>query len=207
MDYKKLMSSNVNCVTMGNHTYSHRKINDFIEESKIIRPYNIIGEKGFGYLDINYNGKIITVISLLGTWSMNVPFEITNPFVALDEFLNEHKSDYVIVDIHAEATSEKIAIGHAFDGRVDVVYGTHTHVQTSDETILPKKTLYITDVGMTGPFDGVLGTKKEIIIDRFWHGGTEKFEVSDGPCQLNAIIVDLGFKREIKRISIKEAYK
>ena len=204
-DYKELMSLNIHALTMGNHTYRNQEINDFIENSKIARPMNILNQKGMGYVDINYNGKIITVINLIGTIHMDTNYELDNPFKVADEFLKTHKSDYILVDMHAEATSEKLAMAHFLDGRVDAVVGTHTHVQTSDATILPNNTLYVTDLGMTGSLKGILGVKKEIIIDRFLNDGKEVFKLDESNiCQLNGALLELGDKPTIKLIHIEK---
>lgn len=202
-DYKELMSLNIAALTMGNHTYRNQEINDFIENSKIARPMNILNQKGLGYVDINFNGKKITVINLLGTIYMDTNYELANPFVVVDEFLKKHRSDYVIVDMHAEATSEKLAMAHFLDGRVDAVVGTHTHVQTNDATMLPNKTLYVTDLGMTGSITGILGVKKEIIIDRFVNDGKEPFKLDESNvCALNGALLTLGEKPTIKLIHL-----
>lgn len=204
-DYKELMSLNISAITMGNHTYRNPEINEFIEGSKIVRPMNIVNQKGLGYLDINYNGKIITVVNLLGTIHMDTSYELENPFKTIDEFLKNHKSDYVLVDMHAEATSEKLAMAHFLDGRVSAVLGTHTHVQTADATILPNKTLYVTDLGMTGVSTGILGVRKEIIIDRLVNGGMDPFKLDDSNiCQLNGVLLDLSDKPSIKLIHLEK---
>ncbi len=202
-DYKELMNLNISAITMGNHTYRNSEINDFIENSKIARPMNILNQKGNGYVDINYNGKIITVINLLGTIHMDTNYELANPFIVVDEFLKKHKSDYVIVDMHAEATSEKLAMAHFLDGRVSAVVGTHTHVQTNDPIVLPNKTLYVTDLGMTGSTTGILGVRKEIIIDRLHLGGKEVFKLDESNiCSINGALLVLGEKPSIKLINI-----
>lgn len=204
-DYKELMSLNINALTMGNHSYRNSEINDFIDDSKIVRPMNILNQKGLGYIDINYNGKIITIINLIGTIHMDTNYELANPFLVVDEFLKNHKSDYIILDMHAEATSEKLAMAHFLDGRVSAVVGTHTHVQTSDAMVLPNKTLYITDLGMTGPLNGILGVKKEIIIDRFVNDGQGVFKLDDSNvCQLNGVLLTLGEKPSIKIIHLEK---
>ena len=204
-DYKELMSLNIHALTMGNHTYRNVEINDFIENSKIARPMNILNQKGMGYVDINFNGKIVTVINLIGTIHMDTNYELDNPFKVVDEFLKTHKSDYIVVDMHAETTSEKLAMAHFLDGRVDAVVGTHTHVQTSDATILPNKTLYLTDLGMTGSLNGILGVKKEIIIDRFLNDGKEVFKLDESNvCQLNGALLELGDKPSIKLIHLEK---
>ena len=204
-DYKELMSLNISCLTMGNHTYRNPEINDFIEGSKICRPMNILNQKGSGYIDINYNGKIITVINLLGTIHMDTSYELDNPFIVVDEFLKNHKSDYTIVDMHAEATSEKLAMGFMLDGKVNAVVGTHTHVQTNDARVLPNGTLYISDLGMTGPLNGILGVKKEIIIDRLSNDGKEVFTLDESNiCQLNGVLLTLEPKTKIEIIHIEK---
>ncbi len=201
-DYKRLMKLNVSAITMGNHTYRQKEITTYIDDSNIVRPMNIIHNSGYGYMTINFNGKRINIVNLIGEFAMKCDFEITNPFVSLDEFLNESTADYTIVDFHAEATSEKYALAHAFDGRVDLIYGTHTHVQTADEQVFPKKTMYISDIGMTGPYGGVLGVKSETIVNRMWFGHLETYVTSDSPCMINGIYVDLNTKK-IQRINIK----
>lgn len=203
-DYKELMSLNIACLTMGNHTYRKEEINEFIDGSKIARPMNILNQKGLGYVDINYNGKIVTIISLMGTIHMDTTYELDNPFKVVESFLKTHKSDYIVVDMHAEATSEKLAMGYFLDGKVDAVVGTHTHVQTSDIRVLPNKTLYVTDLGMTGSLEGILGVKKEIIIDRLVNNGKEVFRLDESNnCQLNGALLILGDKPSIKLIHLE----
>lgn len=204
-DYKELMSLNIAALTMGNHTYRNQEINDFIDGSRIARPMNILNQKGLGYIDINYNGKIISVINLMGTIHMDTSYELENPFKVVDEFLKKHKSDYIIVDMHAETTSEKLAMGYFLDGRVAAVVGTHTHVQTSDARVLPNNTLYVSDLGMTGPLNGILGVKKEIIIDRLVNDGKEVFKLDEtNICQLNGALLTLGDKPNIKLIHLEK---
>ena len=191
--YKWLMSLGVNVITMGNHTWNNRQIYEYIDESNsIVRPMNYKGENvpGKGYVTVNYNGTKITVFQMIGRTFMDE----TNlcPFATTEKLLEEVKSDIYICDFHAEATSEKIAYGHYFDGRVNIMFGTHTHVQTSDLRIMPKGSVYITDVGMTGPLDGVIGTKKEIILNRFVNNTKEVFEPQDtGRKQFCCLIVDI----------------
>lgn len=204
-DYKELMSLNIHAITMGNHTYRNPQINTFIDGSKIARPLNILNEAGSGFVDVNYNGKIITIINLIGVINMDMKCEVANPFKVIDEFLKNHKSDYTIVDFHAEATSEKLAMGYFLDGKVDAVLGTHTHVQTNDARMLENKTLYISDVGMTGPLNGILGVRKEIIIDRFANDGKEVFKLDDSNInQLNGVFLDLTDNPKIKAIHLEK---
>jgi metallophosphoesterase (TIGR00282 family) len=204
-DYKELMSLNIHALTMGNHTYRNPQINTFIEGSKIARPMNILEQKGSGFVDINYNGKIITVVNLMGTIHMDTKYELDNPFQTINKFLDNHKSDMVIVDMHAEATSEKLAMGHFLDGKVAAVVGTHTHVQTNDAQVLPNNTLYISDIGMTGPSNGNLGVRKEIIIDRFINGGMETFKLDDSSnYQLNGVLLEITSNPKITLINLKK---
>ena len=204
-DYKELMSMNIHAITMGNHTYRNSQINEYIDGSKIARPMNIVNEKGQGFIDINYNGKIITVVNLIGTINMKLNFEVENPFITIDNFLKTHKSDYTIVDFHAEATSEKLAMGYYLDGRVNAVVGTHTHVQTNDARVLEGKTLYVSDLGMTGPLNGILGVRKDIIIDRFVNDGKEVFKLDESNVnQLNGAFLELTDNPKIKLIHLEK---
>lgn len=148
--YKEILSLDVDVVTMGNHTWAKKEIFEIIEDEKIIRPANYPeNNPGRGYNIYECNGKRIAVINLIGRITMLVLSE--NPFLEVKKIINEikDKSDIIIVDFHAEATAEKIAMGYYLDGEVNVVFGTHTHVQTSDEKILKNGTGYITDIGMT----------------------------------------------------------
>lgn len=203
--YKELMALNVSCLTMGNHTFRTPEINTFIEGSKIARPMNLEGVKGDGFVDINYNGKIITVVNLLGSINMKMDVPILNPYLTIESFIKNHKFDELIVDFHAETTSEKVAMGYFLDGIALAVLGTHTHVQTADAKVLPKGTMYITDLGMTGPADGVIGVKKEIIIDRLAYNGQLPFKLEDsGKVQLNGAILETGIKNKITPIHFEK---
>ena len=208
--YKWLMEQGANVVTLGNHTFNNNQIHQIIDTPNIVRPYNYAKDDtpGHGFCTINYNGIKITVFQMMGTVFMNGEFK--NPFVVTDEILNNVESDIYICDFHGEATSEKVAYGYYYDGKVQVIFGTHTHVGTNDLRILPKGTAYITDIGMTGPLNGVIGTKKEIIIDRFLNsGGNTPFAPEDsGPYQFNAIIVSIDEKKKkvtgVERIEVFE---
>jgi|SRR5690554_677587 len=199
--YTKMMMHGVNAITMGNWTWANRDLLNFIDESNVIRPANYKEAPGSGYKIININDKKILIISVLGRIFMNA--NLANPFEVIDEIITNNKADYILIDVHAEATSEKVAIGHHFDGRVDAVVGTHTHVQTNDERRLPKGTLYISDIGMTGPLDGVIGVEKDIVISRFLTGYSRPNEVAKGPRQLNAVFMNLD-KKIIEKIRIKD---
>ncbi len=200
-NYKKLCEMGVNAVTMGNHTYSEITLKDFIDSTNIVRPANMVTNVGVGYKIFNFNGKKICVINLIGRAFMNM-YALDCPFQKVDQILDEVKADVIIVDFHAEATSEKVTMGYYLDGRVDVVFGTHTHVPTCDETVLPGGTMYITDIGMTGTRDGVIGVDKDVIIRRFTTGYPEKNKPVLGRAQFNAIILDTD-KKTIERINIR----
>lgn len=199
--YRELMELGVSTVTMGNHVWGNQKLLNFIDNAHIVRPANYYEAPGKGYDLIQYNNKKLLVINLLGRIFMNANLE--NPFLVVDKIISEIEADYIVVDFHAEATSEKVALGHYLDGRVTAVVGTHTHIQTADERILPKGTIYITDVGMTGPLDGIIGVDKEIVINRFISGYSRANKVAKTKNQLNAVIMDFDDKT-IQRIHLEE---
>lgn len=205
--YTRLMKLGIFALTMGNHTFSHRQIKDYINDSKVIRPANFTTEYGKGYLTLKYNEYKITVVNMLGRIYMN-NMSLDCPFKTMDKIYDEvkDKSDYIIVDFHAEATSEKIAFALDFDGKVSAVVGTHTHVPTADTRVLPKGTLYVSDIGMTGPYNEVLGDNKDVIIERFRSGVYEPCKTEEsGKMQFNAVILDFNsFKNTISRIQIIE---
>lgn len=201
--YKRLQKLGIACFTMGNHTFSNSEILSYIDSSNIVRPANLNINIGEGYKIINYNSKSICVINLLGRVYMTQSLDC--PFRSLDKILKEVKADYYIVDMHAEATSEKIALGLDFDGKVDAIVGTHTHVQTADDRKLPKGTLYISDIGMTGPFDGVIGSDPAPIIERFRTGMFTKALPASGKTQFNAVVLTIGNNQSnsIRRLHIE----
>jgi len=182
----------VDFLTMGNHVWDQREIFAYIEEEqRLIRPANYPpGAPGRGYALVRANGKKVGVLNLAGRVFL-APLD--DPFSSAMRWLNEIRKEtpIVLVDFHAEATSEKVAMGWFLDGKASAVLGTHTHIQTADARILEQGTAYISDVGMTGPRDSVLGVKKEIAIAKFLTQMPAKFEVAGGPVQLNAVIVDI----------------
>lgn len=198
--YKSLMQAGIHALTMGNWVWGNYELKSFIDDANIIRPINFKNAPGQGYKIFNFNDKKILVANALGRTYMNANME--NPFLMLKELLETTDADYKIIDFHAEATSEKVALGHYLDGLADVIVGTHTHVQTADERMLPNGTFYITDIGMTGPLNGVIGVKKEIVIDRFIDGHSIPNEIAPGDLQLNAVSIDLVAKT-IQRIHIE----
>ena len=178
--YKDLILSGVNVITMGNHTWGKKDIFNIIDNKNLLRPANYPeGVVGNGYGIYDCLNKKIAVINLIGRASMNVLSE--NPFIVADNIVKEIKDkvDVIIVDFHAEATAEKIAMGYYLDVKVTCVFGTHTHVATADETILEKGTAYITDIGMTGPKKSVIGMDVEASIKRFVTTLPERYRVSE----------------------------
>lgn len=188
----ELLSSGIDFLTMGNHVWDQRSITSFIDdEPRLIRPANYpIGAPGKGYGIIRAAGQKVGVLNLSGR--VYLP-PLDDPFSMSIRWINElaKETRIIIVDIHAEATSEKIALGWFLDGKVTAVLGTHTHVQTADARLLEHGTAYITDVGMTGPRDSVLGVKKELIINRFLTQLPVKFEAASGPIQINAVVINV----------------
>lgn len=193
--YKWLMEQGVNVITLGNHAFHNQQIYEYIDEvNNIVRPLNLPKETpGKGVVTINYNGIKITVFQVIGNVFMGEGN--TSPFIETEELLKNIDSDIIICDFHGEATSEKVAFGYYFSGKVDIIFGTHTHVQTNDARILDEGTLYITDLGMTGPLDGVIGVKKGIIINRFFTDNQDRFEPENqGKSQFNGILVEINDK-------------
>ena len=187
--YREILELNVDVVTMGNHTWAKKDIFSFIDDKQIIRPANYPeNNPGKGYRIFEKDGKKIAVINLIGRVTMNVLSE--NPFLKVEEIINEVKNivNIIIVDFHGEATAEKIAMGYYLDGKTTIVFGTHTHVQTADETILPKGTAYITDIGMTGPKNSVIGMDIDVSFRRFTTCFPERYKMAEGPGMLNGVI-------------------
>lgn len=193
--YKDILSLNVNVVTMGNHTWGKKEIFNFIDDKQIIRPANYSkNNPGKGYNIYECKGKKIGVINLIGRTSMSVLSE--NPFLVAKQIVSEIKKqvDIIIIDFHAEATAEKIALGYYLDGEITVLFGTHTHVQTADETILEKGTGYITDIGMTGPIKSVIGMDVNASIKRFETSLPEKYKIAEGKGKFNSCLFEIDDK-------------
>lgn len=202
----EILDSGVQVITTGNHVWNKREMVESIDDERyVLRPANYPRSvPGRGHCVVSSNGYRLGVISLQGRVFMtpiDCPFEVGTR-VAQDL---RASVDAIFVDFHAEATSEKQALGHHLDGTVSAVCGTHTHVQTSDERILPRGTAYITDVGMCGPMDSVIGMRVDTVVPRFLTGLPSRFEVAGGPVMINAVLVELdhgtGKARSIQRIS------
>lgn len=204
-NFNDILALNVDVITMGNHTWGKKDIFKFIDHPKLIRPANYPkGVVGKGYHIYTCQDKKIAVINLIGRVDINVLSE--NPFIVARQIVEElqHQVDMIFVDFHAEATAEKIAMGYFLDGKVTAVFGTHTHVQTADEKILPKGTGYITDIGMTGPKHSVIGMDIAVSIKRFETTLPERYKMATGECMMNAVIFDVDKAnnsiKEIKRL-------
>jgi 2',3'-cyclic-nucleotide 2'-phosphodiesterase len=186
-----LYDAGVELMTLGNHTFDRKEFLSYIDQDeRIVRPANYPpGTPGRGYTICRVNGKEVLLINLMGRTFLS---QLDCPFRTVDEILAEQPHiQHIIVDMHAEVTSEKLAMAWYLDGRVSFVVGTHTHVQTSDERILPKGTACITDVGMVGPRNGILGMERGTVIGRMRTQLPSRFEVADGPAQFGAVMVEL----------------
>ncbi len=203
-----LYAAGADVITGGNHSLRRKEIFSKMESDPfLLCPHNMSGEfAGRGYCEVDLGNTRLAVINLSGRVYLN---DYTNPFTIADELIkraNTNGINVIIVDFHAEATAEKKALAYYLDGRVSAVFGTHTHVATADEQILPQKTAYITDIGMTGPVNSVLGVKKELSIAKIKDGLPVKFELENGNCRLDGCIIEIDYKNgkaiNIERISV-----
>ncbi len=201
--FKELISLKIDVITSGNHIWDKKEVFEFIDkEERLLRPANYpIGTPGRGYGIYSKKEKNIAVINLMGRALMGIPLDC--PFRKFDEIYNQikEKADIIVVDFHAETTSEKTAFGYYVDGRADIVFGTHSHIQTSDEIFLPKGTVYITDVGLTGALHSVIGMKINEPIERFLTGIPRKYEVATGDLLFQGLFVDTD-ERKIERLRL-----
>lgn len=190
-----LFTSGVNVITLGNHSFRRKEAYDMIDnEPCLIRPANYppVSAPGKGITHVDMGKNIVTVINLMGNSHMEQTLRC--PFETMDQLLQKEEGKIIIVDFHGETTSEKRALGFHLDGRVSAVFGTHTHVQTADAQVLPKGTGYITDVGMTGTIQSVLGVKPEIIIEKFRSGMPARFDLAQGECKMDCVIFNIDEK-------------
>ena len=191
-DAEAILDAGTDLITLGNHAFGSRDVYGFLDDRSdvIIRPANYPPAcPGMGYTVLSVNGLRVLCMNLSGTAFMD---PLDNPFTAADRILEREKGsfDLSLLDIHAEATSEKIALARYFDGRINIIFGTHTHVATADEQILPNGTAYITDVGMTGPVNGVIGSKASEVIERLRTKMPTRFTVADGEIKANCLLVE-----------------
>jgi len=210
---EELFELGIDVITTGNHIWDKREIVDFFNMAdgnahspsrRLLRPANFAPDLPGRGLYQGRKGKVpYAVINLQGRVFMA---SNDDPFRIADHLLKEIEAKVILVDMHAEATSEKISLGWYLDGRVSAVVGTHTHVPTADERVLPNGTAYITDVGMTGPFDGVIGVKKELVVSKFLNNMPVRFEAATGDVRLCAVVIDCdeatGHARSIQRIMV-----
>ncbi len=205
----ELYAAGADIVTSGNHIWDNREVQGLIDdEPYLVRPANYPeGAPGKGWCLYPFKAKNIAVINLSGRAFMP---DMDCPFQKIDDILSEigDQADIKILDFHAETTSEKMAMGFYLDGRVQVVVGTHTHIQTADERLLPNGTAYITDLGMVGPWNSVLGVKSDIIIKKFTSCMPIRFDLADGPAVYSAVIVEIDDATNkavaVERLLIKE---
>jgi len=211
---EELFEFGIDVITTGNHVWDKREIIEYFESAdgnphsparRLLRPANYAsGLPGWGVYEGKKKDVPYAVINLQGR-----VFMVANddPFRVVDGLLKDIKAKVIFVDIHAEATSEKVSMGWYLDGRVSVVVGTHTHIPTADERVLPGGTAHITDVGMTGPYDSVIGVKKELVIARFLNNMPARFEAATGDVRLCGVVVDCdnltGHARSIERVMVR----
>ena len=186
-----ILDAGADVITLGNHSFAKREICDYLEESsRILRPANYAPQvPGRGWAVYESRAGDIAVIDLIGRCNMD--YGPDNPFLLVEKILKQITARIILVELHAEATSEKLAMGYLLDGRVSAVWGTHTHVPTADAQILPKGTGYVTDLGMTGPKVSVLGIRPELSIAKFRGDLTERYRWAEGETKLEGVLFTL----------------
>jgi len=188
-----LLEAGVDVITGGNHTLQKREIYPLLQsEPRLLRPANIaVRAPGRGLVTVETAAGPVSVVNVMGSVFMTAAH---SPFAVIDDLVDQARrgAEVVLVDVHAEATSEKIALGWHLDGRVSAVVGTHTHVQTADARVLPKGTAYVSDLGMTGPHDSVIGVRTDLILQRFLTGSPGRFEPADENVLVQGAVVDIG---------------
>lgn len=197
-----LLCSGVDVITLGNHAFRRKEIYDVLDKSEaIIRPANYPPKTtpGKGYMIYDMGRTQVAVVNLIGCMYMNA---LDDPFSVIDGILDKINTKIIILDFHAEATSEKLAMAYYLDGKISAMFGTHTHVQTADERIFPKGMGYITDVGMTGPYESILGVRSDIVVKKFKDKLPVKFETASGKCKLDCIKFTIDEKSG-KTVSVK----
>ncbi len=202
-----ILDAGADVITMGNHTFGKREIVEYLDEnSRILRPANYAPQApGIGWQTYETSVGEIAVIDLQGR--VNMDYTPDNPFLEVEKILKQlSHTKLIFVELHAEATSEKLAMGYMLDGRVSAVWGTHTHVPTADAQVLPKGTGYVTDLGMTGPKHSVLGIRPDLSIAKFRGDLTERYRWADGPTKLEAVLftvdADTGLCRKAERVDL-----
>ena len=185
-----LLNAGADVITLGNHTWDRKEIKEFLDDSAyILRPANFAPQtpgRGWGVFDASFGS--VCVINMTGCGNIDRPYANENPFFVADRILKQADAKVVLVDFHAEMTSEKHAMAYHLDGRVSVVWGTHTHVQTSDARVFPGGTGYITDLGMTGPCDSIIGVKPAQALSRFLGNPPGRLEAAVGPAKIEGAV-------------------
>ena len=203
---EEILDAGADVITMGNHTFGKREIVDYLDESsRILRPANYAPQApGVGWRFYDTTAGMIAIIDLQGR--VNMDYTPDNPFLEVERILKQLHTKLIFVEIHAEATSEKLAMGYMLDGRVSAVWGTHTHVPTADAQVLPKGTGYVTDLGMTGPKHSVLGIRPDLSIAKFRGDLTERYRWAEGATKLEAVLftvdTDTGLCRRAERVDL-----
>ena len=201
-----ILDAGADVITMGNHTFGKRELTDYLDDCpQILRPANLAPQlpgKGWDVFDTKFGP--VAVIDLIGRCNMD--YGPDNPFLMVEKILKQVDTKLVFVEIHAEATSEKLAMGYMLDGRVSAVWGTHTHVPTADAQVLPKGTGYVTDLGMTGPKHSVLGIRSDLSIAKFRGDLTSRYQWADGPTKLEAVLFTIdtatGLCKKAERVDV-----
>ena len=205
---QRIYDAGADAVTLGNHSFGKIQIKSFLEDTPwLLRPANYTGRApGHGCEIFDLGPVRIRVMNLIGR--CNLAWGADNPFTTADRLLAQGEADFTLVDLHAEATSEKLAMGYYLDGRVSALWGTHTHVPTADCQVLPQGTGFVTDLGMTGPAQSVLGIRPEQSINLFLGGIPQRYEEAEGPCKLNAalFVIDTETKAcvSVERVDIQD---
>ena len=205
---EEILDAGADVITMGNHTFSKREIVDYLEDSRqVLRPANLAPQtpgRGYGIFDTSVGP--VAVIDLIGRCGMD--YSPDNPFLLIEKILKEIDTKIILVEIHAEATSEKLAMGYLLDGRVSALWGTHTHVPTADAQVLPKGTGYVTDLGMTGPKNSILGIRPDLSIAKFRGDLTGRYQCADGPTKLEGVLFTIdtatGKCRKAERVDLSD---
>jgi len=201
-----ILDAGADVITLGNHAFAKREIVSALEDnSRILRPANYAPQTpGRGWTVYDTKAGPVAVIDLIGRCGMD--YTPDNPFLLVEKILKEVDTKLIFVEIHAEATSEKLAMGYMLDGRVSAVWGTHTHVPTADAQVLPKGTGYVTDLGMTGPMRSILGIQPQLSIAKFRGDLTERYRWADGPTKIEACLFTIdtgtGLCRRAERVDI-----
>ena len=204
---RRIYDAGADAVTLGNHTFGKMQIADFLDDAPyILRPANFTGRApGRGSAVYDRGGVTVRVVNLIGRCDLN--FNAENPFTTMDKILERQRADFTLLDFHAEATSEKLAMGYYLDGRISAMWGTHTHVPTADERVCPQGTGYLTDLGMTGAIESVLGIRPEQSIETFLGGLRGRYQTPKGPCKMQGAVFTLnsatGLCEAVERIDIR----